>query len=166
LEGVKLNDTDRTDNLDALLRKASKAASARKLDEAEQYLLPVLKRNPAHIKALDLLGFVRFFQKRYAECEQICRQVLTLEPNRAYAQSGLGMALARQGRLEEGLEMLTKAMTTTPAWSEPYWDAAVLLIEARNYARAREVLELGIQKAPRGTPRFKNLLAKLDILKS
>ena len=151
---------------DLLLKKASQAASARDLDEAERCLLIVLEKEPNQIKALDLMGFVRFFQKRYSECEQLCRRVLDLEPGRAYALSGLGMALARQGKLDEGIEMLHAAMEKSPAWTEPYWDAAVLFIEIRDYPRARAILEQGLQKAPSGTARFQKLLAEIDTLET
>ena len=159
-----MSDTEQRNDVEALLQKASQAASARNLEEAERYLMPVLDKVPNHVKALDLLGFVRFFQKRYPECEQLCRRVLDLEPGRAYALNGLGMALARQGRLEEGLEIIHTAMEKSPTWTEPYWDAAVLLIGAKDYLRARAVLDQGLQNAPKGTARFQKLLAKIDAL--
>ena len=156
-----MNATPDNTTIDSLLREAADAANEKRLDDADRLLTEVLRRAPDQVKALDLLGFVRFFQQRYPECEQLCRRVLEIEPGHAYALSGLGMASARQGRLEEGIALLHRAMAAAPTWTEPYWDAAVLLLESGQTDRARETLQAGLKNAPKGAPRFRKLLARI-----
>lgn len=147
-------------SVEQLLFAARQAVQEERLDTAASIITTALQAEPDHIGALDLLGFVRFFQKQYEECEQCCRRVLDLKPGHAYALSGLGMALARQGRLEEGVTMLEQAMTAKPAWPEPYWDLAVILLEAGDKARAAAVLNRGKTNAPDAAARFDKLLPR------
>jgi Flp pilus assembly protein TadD len=147
-------------SMEDLLFAARQAVQEKRLDTAANIITRALENEPDHIGALDLLGFVRFFQKQYTECEQCCRRVLELKPGHAYALSGLGMALARQDRLEEGVKMLEQAMAAKPAWPEPYWDLAVILIEAGDKARAAEVLNQGKVNAPNAAARFDKLLPR------
>jgi tetratricopeptide (TPR) repeat protein len=144
-----------------LLVEAAKAAQSRRLDEADALLSRVLSLHPNNLKALDLMGFVRFFQRRYEECERLCRKALQIKPDHAYAMSGLGMALARQNKLDEGIEMLERAAETSPEWPEPYWDAAVILLEANEKIRAEAILQKGICCAPKSRGRFEKLLTKI-----
>jgi protein O-GlcNAc transferase len=153
--------TEDNNSVDDLLTLASKAAESKRLDEADELLSQVLTLSPENLRALDLLGFVRFFQGRYEECENLCRQALIIKPDHAYAMSGLGMALARQNKLEAGVQMLERAMDTSPAWPEPYWDAAVILLEAGDKARAASFLQRGIRFAPKSRARFEKLLLKI-----
>jgi tetratricopeptide (TPR) repeat protein len=150
-----------TGPIDSLLTKAKRAAESRRLDEAEALLLQVLTLCSDNLKALDLLGFVRFFQGRYEECEKLCLRALEIKPDHAYAMSGLGMSLARQHKLDEGIAMLERAMATSPAWPEPYWDAAVILFEAGETVRAEAILQKGLQCAPKSHDRFEKLLSTI-----
>ncbi len=154
----------KSESVEDMLLKASLAAREKQFDQAELLIGKALVNSPDNIKALDLLGFVRFFQKRYKECEELCRYVLEIKPGHAYALSGLGMALSRQGQLEPGLAMLEEAMNAAPSWPEPYWDSAVILIEAKELERAKNVLNKGIVNAPKSKSRFEKLLSKISIV--
>jgi len=153
---------DKEEPIAALLSAASKAASSRQLDAAEPLLLQALGREPNNLNALDLLGYVYFFQGRYAECARLCEKALTIQPGHPYALSGLGMALAKQGDVALGIEKLEAAMTAAPEQPEPYWDAAVLLIEAQEPMRAASILKKGIEFSPRNASRFSALLSKIE----
>ena len=56
------------------IEEATKAAREHRLDDAARLVEAILEREPADLRALDLLGFVRFFQERYAEAESACRR--------------------------------------------------------------------------------------------
>lgn len=130
-------------DLEALAKRASEAARARRLDEAATLLEQILEADPEHLNALDLFGFVRFFQGRYAEAESYCRRALARSPDHAYAHKGLGLCVAKQGRVEEGIASLERAITLKPTWGDPYWDLGVVLQDAGRLEEALEVLERG-----------------------
>ena len=111
------------------------------------------------------MGFVRFFQKRYAESEACCLKVLSIKPDHAYALSGLGMNQARLGRLDEGIKSLRRAMEIQPGWSEPYWDLAIVLKDGRRYDDAVDTLNEGIRWCPSQRDRFERLKAHIEGLR-
>jgi Flp pilus assembly protein TadD len=154
--------SEKKNAIDRLLADAGRAASAKALEKAADLASKALALDENHLKALDLMGFIRFFQGEYRESEACCRRALQVKPEHAYALSGLGMSLARQGRLEEGLEMMTRAMTVKPDWPEPYWDMAVILLESGDRERAAQILERGQTNAPSAARRFQGLLLKIQ----
>ena len=135
-------------DLRELLAQASKAAQSRRLDEAAALIEEVLERDPDNLRALDLFGFVRFFQGRYEEAEGYCRRAVELAPDHAYARKGLGLNLARQGRLDEGQAELERAISLKPGWFDPYWDLAVVLSEGGRKEEALKVLAQGQVAVP------------------
>ena len=145
----------------SLFVSAKNAVKERDYGQAEALLSQLLALEPKHLNALDLMGFVLFFQGRYAECESYCLRALEIAPRHVYALNGLGMALSRQGHLERGVEVMTQAIEINPTWPEPYWDMAVVLIEAGEAARAIEVLARGIANIPASRARFERLLNRI-----
>ncbi len=141
-------------DLPELLRQATVAAQSRRLDAACELLEQVLAQDPANLRALDLFGFVRFFQGRFTEAEQYCRRALELAPDHAYAHKGLGLCLARQGRVDEGEQELQRAITLKPGWFDPYWDLAVVLREAGRPDDALAVLARAQVAVPRQRARL------------
>ena len=97
-----------------------------------------------------------------AESEQINRRVLTLAPDHAYALSGLGSALARQGRIDEALPCFERAITLKPGWVEPHWDLAVALIDAGRFDEADAAIVRADEQLPRSRERFETLRAKVE----
>lgn len=144
------------------LAQAKQAARAGLLDEADALLAEVLAGEQDNVQALDLCGFVRFFQGRFAEAEGCCRRVLELDPQHAYAHKGLGLCLARQGRLDEGVAELEQAIRLKPWWLDPYWDLAVVLDEGGRPGDALKVLARGQVAVPAvGRQRLLGLAARI-----
>ncbi|MBM4319213.1 MAG: tetratricopeptide repeat protein [Deltaproteobacteria bacterium] len=143
------------------LEQATRAAQARRLVEADTLLGEILAEQPDQLRALDLLGFVRFFQQRYAEAEQACRRALVLKPDHAYARKGLGLCLARQGRLDEGIAELQRAIALKPGWFDPYWDLAVVLDEGDRPQEALRILAVGQVAVPARRRDFLGFAARL-----
>ena len=143
-------------------RRARDAAQQGRHDEAIALCHKILAREPKHRGALDLLGFAHFFKKEYATAEQWCRKTLELYPDHAYGRKGLGLCLARQGRLDEGLVELHEAMRLEPKFFDPYWDTAVVLREAGRFAEALEILRRGLRERPDMAGRARAFLADLE----
>lgn len=144
-----------------LVKRASKAAQEKNLDEAASLLDQVLAEDPDHLHALDLFGFVRYFQGRYAEAEQYCRRALAIDANHAYAHKGLGLCIAKQGKVDEGIASLERAIVLSPQWGDPYWDLAVVLTETRRFQEALDVLAQGTAMVPKRAPAFRRFQAQI-----
>ncbi len=123
-----------------LFNIARSAAQRGELDRAKIILERLLRECPEDIGALDLLGFVYFFQGRHEEGVELCRSSLNIKPESAYAHKGLGLHLARLGKLEEGLEAVREAIRIKPDWLDPRWDLAVTLFEHQRYEEARATI--------------------------
>ncbi len=149
-----------------MLDEATQAARAKDFAESKAMLDKVFALEKDNLRAHDLAGFVLFFMKHYKDAEQHCIQALRIKPNHAYALKGYGLCVARQGRIDEGVESLEKAIAQKPAWSDPYWDLAVVLSEAQRVEDAICVLKRGIDNVPSKKERFegfvKRLYGKLD----
>jgi tetratricopeptide (TPR) repeat protein len=144
-----------------ILERATAAAQGRRLDEASALLEQVLADDDVNLRALDLLGFVRYFQGRPAEAESCCRRALAVDPDHAYAHKGLGLCLAKQGRVDEGVASLERAMSLSPGWFDPYWDLCVVLLEARRFGEVREVARRGAAAVPSRAADLLGLVARL-----
>jgi Tfp pilus assembly protein PilF len=142
---------------DPRLEAAHQAANRREFARAERLLLEVLSDDACSLIALDLLGFVQYFQERPAEAEQACRRAIAIDPKRAYSNKGLGLCLAKQGKLDEGLPYLREAIRLEPNWFDPRWDMAIVLSEVGRYDEALEVLAEAELAVPEAVARFAHL---------
>jgi radical SAM protein with 4Fe4S-binding SPASM domain len=141
-------DGDEDAPVQALLLRARDATQDRRYDEARRVLERVLEREPSHLGALDLLGFVCFSLRDYGAAEAHNRRAIALDAERAYAYNGLGLCLARQGKLLEGRAAIERAMALAPTWYDPYHDLAVVLSEAGLPDEACAVLARGMAAIP------------------
>jgi len=149
-----------------LMEAAMRDATSKRWDQAAQKLEELLVLDPNHLRALDLFGFVRFFQGRVQEAERFCRRALAISPNHAYAHKGLGLCLARQGSVDEGLQSLSRAMELRPDWGDPYWDTAVVLRDAGRIDEALHALQRGAEKVPKRKPEFDRFRTQLEKAKA
>ena len=123
------------------LSQAHEAANSRDFARAESLLKDLLSNNPDHLGALDLLGYVLFFQDRPVEAEAVCRRTLELEPEHPYALKGLGLCVAKLGDLDQAVRHLEHAIQRAPEWFDPYWDLCVVLVEGGRAADAVAVVK-------------------------
>jgi len=146
---------------DELLGLATQAAQQRRFAEAAALVDELLAREPSHLGAHDLGGFVRFFLGEYAAAETHCRAALALRPGHPYALKGLGLCLARQGHVDQGVASLEQAIAARPDWFDPYWDLAVTLFDARRNTEALAALERGARAVPAQAQRAAQFAARI-----
>jgi Flp pilus assembly protein TadD len=144
-----------------LLVQARAAASERRFEEAHRLLVLALERAPEDLGVIDLLGFVCFFLRDYPAAETYNRRALALKPDHAFAHNGLGLSLARQGKLAEGSAAIERAIALLPTWYEPYHDLAVVLAEAGRRDEACAVLARGLAAVPEAAADFANVEAAI-----
>jgi cytochrome c-type biogenesis protein CcmH/NrfG len=145
-----------------LLEQAFDAAQHHEWEEGSALLEDFLGRHPEHLRAWDLLGFIYFFQQKYRQAEDCCRRALSLEANHVYALKGLGLCLARQGLVDQGIAQLQQAITLQPDWFDPYWDLAVVLVEHHRYPQALEVLRQAAAAVPERQEEIGALAAHIE----
>jgi radical SAM protein with 4Fe4S-binding SPASM domain len=137
------------DDLNLLTAKGGELAKEGDYQCAEVYVSRALELSPGNTELLNLLGYIHFGMENYPQCEACNRSALKIETGSAYSMKGLGLALARQGRVDEGIEMLKKAIKhTTDDFMDPYHDLAVTLVENGRPDEALEILEQGRKRSP------------------
>ena len=90
-----------------LLGRGSAAAAAQLLERAAE-------AEPGSRSVLEALGRAQFDTRRYADAAQTFRQIVEASPTDAYAQFGLGLALARGGDPGAAAEHLALAAAMRP----------------------------------------------------
>ncbi|MDX2185530.1 MAG: DUF5107 domain-containing protein [Opitutaceae bacterium] len=111
--------------------------------DSEVYYRAALQRDPGHAPTLTQLSLNALKRSDYAAAEELLRRAVATvsnnhtKPRDAESQYLLGIALAAQGRIEEGLEALYHA-----AWTHE-WESAALTEASKLEARlGRNVLAL------------------------
>jgi radical SAM protein with 4Fe4S-binding SPASM domain len=145
----------------ALLAQAHEAVRERRFEEAHRLLLAALVLAPEDLAVIDLLGFVCFSLHDYQACESYNRRALALKPDHAFAYNGLGLCLARQGKLAEGSAAIERAIALLPGWYEPYHDLAVVLAEAGQRDEACAMLARGAAAIPESAADFARVEAAI-----
>lgn len=131
-------------DVDRLIERARKAESLEVYEVAERCLARALDLEPEHLTALKLWGYVWFKLGDFARCLEINQKAVSLAPDDAYIQKGLGISLAKCGCVEEGIHALQKAIAlAAPDFTDPYHDLAVVLVENNRVQEAIAVLEQG-----------------------
>jgi len=147
--------------LGEILDRAREAVRAKRYDEAASLLEELLTAQPRNLRALDLAGFVEFFRGNHVAAEGFCRRALAIEPDHAYALSGLGSCLSRQGRIEEALPCFARAIELRPDWFEPWYDMAVALDRGGRREQALELLLRAAESFPEKKQRIDGLAARI-----
>jgi tetratricopeptide (TPR) repeat protein len=153
--------TDDPADAASLLARARQAAAAGRLEEAQRLLVKARELAPTDLAVLDLSGFVAFFLRDYQAAEKFNRAALAQKPDHAYAHSGLGLSLAKQGRLDEGRAAVERAIALAPEWYDPYHDLAVVLAEAGLRDQAHAMLDRGAAAIPQAAAEFARVKAAL-----
>jgi predicted Zn-dependent protease len=76
-------------------------------------------------------------------------EVLSSNPNDAFARYGLAMEYSNTGEVERALEEFGKLLSTHPDYTAGYFMAAQTLVRANRVAEAKKMLVDGISSARR-----------------
>jgi tetratricopeptide (TPR) repeat protein len=144
-------------SVEDLIQQARTAINAHDLGEARASVQQGLHLSPDHMVLLDMAGFICFFLGDYAATEGYCRRALAINPEHAYACKGLGLALARQGRVDEGVATLERSIALAPNWADSYWDLGVVLMEAGRSDEALQAVERAEKAVPSEAKRLQAL---------
>jgi len=88
-----------------------------RLVEAKAVYGELLRANPRHAEALQLLGVIAYQSNLHQEALDLIDQALAIQPDNAYFLSNRGNSLKALGRFEDAVAILTKQYAcgqTTP----------------------------------------------------
>ncbi|MBJ7312084.1 protein kinase [Rugamonas sp. CCM 8940] len=134
----------------ALIGKINSLLTLRRFDEAETLLRQGRQMHPRERRLADLLGTLRFQQADYTAAEAAFRLSLQLDPETVYAYANLSMALLRQGRGDEALQVLQQGLQVRPN-GRLYTNLGTTLFARADYAGAAQAFERAVSGA-KGSP--------------
>ncbi len=120
------------------LRAAQAHHRAGNLDQAEAGYRRVLKREPEHPVALQLLGLAATARGQWTDAERLLRRAIRTMPALATAHMDLGTVLGRLGRPAEAEAAYREAISRDPQLAAAHVNLAMLLNERGAFAEAAE----------------------------
>ena len=131
---AQINETDK------LLANAYSLALKKQFQSSEIVLSKLCLLTPDCMETKSLLGYVHFELGNYELSERFNRDVLKVDPANAYASKGLGLALCRQGQIEDGVNYMYQAINMEKdVGSEIHFDLFAVLMHLHRRADAMAV---------------------------
>jgi tetratricopeptide (TPR) repeat protein len=76
-------------------------------------------------------------------------EILSQDPNNAFARYGLAMEFANSGQTEQALAEFSRLLSSNPDYAAAYFMAAQTLVKVGRIDEAKEMLQNGISAAQR-----------------
>ena len=144
-----------TQEVEALFAAALEASGVRDHVRAIALCEHALGLQPEHAGALQLLGFWRLQQARWAEAIDLCHAARQAGGDNPELLNNLATAYYRSGDLRRAANALTTALKSDPDHADTHLNLASLLLEVRQPAAARAHAERALAISPR---RYESLL--------
>lgn len=135
-------------DLDVRLYLADLHAAAGRHDAAVQEYLALLKTAPGDFRVLNNLAWT-LNELKDARATQYAQQAFRIAPNNPVVLDTLGWILASQGKVQEGLGMLVKAVTLAPENPGMRFRLAQAFVQSGDLGRARTELKYLVEKGGR-----------------
>jgi protein O-GlcNAc transferase len=103
-----------------LFRRAITSFQQGRLEEAERSFRQLLRKEPGHLAALNILAIVLTTLKRYAEAERYLSAALKINATSDATLYNYGIVLKALGRPEEALERFSQAIVLNPGNAESW----------------------------------------------
>ena len=116
----------------------------------------ILKEDPNHSDALNLLGLVDYSLKNYQQALILFRKAISIYPHHASFHSHLGNTLKELGRYSEALESYDQAIRIDPKFAQAFMNRGLLLRAQGRYAEALASFTNSIQLDPNDPMVFLN----------
>ncbi|MBI2166704.1 MAG: tetratricopeptide repeat protein [Candidatus Omnitrophica bacterium] len=106
-----------------------------RMQEAIAYLEDLLKKDPADVKARQVLANVYFSSNEIKKAEKAYLEVLKMEPN-AEAYNNLGVVYLKEENAEKAVESLQKAVELDPNFTRAYFNLGELSLISGKFPMA------------------------------
>ena len=124
------------------------ALQAGNLKQAECRLQAVIRTQPKHVPALNLLGIVLARLSRNAEALGVYDQALAFSPDSAESWYGRGMVLLAMGRPGDAIASFSRLLALKPDFTQVHLLQAKLLCDTGHYEAALQGIEKLLAIAP------------------
>ena len=105
---------------DPTFQRAMAALQAGNSKDAEQFLRAVLRAQPRHVAALNVLGIVLTQQREFSEAETYLRRAVRENPRSDATLYNYGLVLKALKRPAEAIERFSAALAINPAVAETW----------------------------------------------
>jgi tetratricopeptide (TPR) repeat protein len=116
-----------------------------------------IAKNPDCWMAENNLAVLLMNQKDFAAGETHARRSLALHANDPEAHNALGLALARQGRIDEAAAEYDEALRIEPRFVGAHVNWGTMLARAHHYPEAREHFQTAIESQPTNAEALYNM---------
>tara|TARA_B100000900_G_scaffold376875_1_gene359892 strand:- start:4048 stop:5553 length:1506 start_codon:yes stop_codon:yes gene_type:complete len=107
-----------------------------RLEEAKKICVVVLKNDEYNSQALNLNGFISYYQKNFDEAIKHWQKAIKINPNYIEAYNGCGNAYKNLKQLEKAVECFNKAIQIEPRYLEAYINLGNVLIKLEKFEEA------------------------------
>ncbi len=135
--------------LDPVLGEAIANLQGGRLDLAEQQFSAIVRDQPRHPTALDLLGAVCAQQGRWREAERHLIAAIASGAKLETTFYNYGMVLKALARPAEALAQFDRALAINPRSAEACFDKAMCLLDLKRYDAVQPLVEHALQLNPR-----------------
>lgn len=126
-----------------LITKSNALTRSRRYAEAERTLRDAIKIYPADHVLQDLLGTMYFEQGQLKAAEAAFRHSIKLQPDTVSSYANLSLALQRQNRMDESLQVLQQGLQVRPTGGL-YTNLGNALFNRGDYVGAAEAFERAV----------------------
>ncbi|HEX5210223.1 MAG TPA: tetratricopeptide repeat protein [Pseudolabrys sp.] len=145
-------------------RQALALLSAGRPDDAERQLKSILKRQPEHVPALNVLSVVLTQFGKYAEAERYIKTAIKLNPNSDASLYNYGLILKALNRPDEALALFSQSLSLNANVPETWNNRGAAMNDLERYDGAIADFENAIRLRPNYSEAYcnkGNSLAKL-----
>ena len=133
---------------DHILQNAWRLHQSGKFAEAARLYQEVLRMNPRHLGALQMLGFLHFQRGEFADAERIMEKAVKLDPKFAQAWYNLGLAYSALDKSELALESLVRAESLDARSPQIPYARATILARLGRASEARAAAQRALELRP------------------
>jgi protein O-GlcNAc transferase len=116
----------------------------------------VLRTEPNHIAALNLLTVILMGTGRFAEAEPVSAKAISLSPGSDAAYYNFGLILKRLNKPTQALQQFNKALNLNPAVPETWNNRGTVFNDLRQYAEATVDFDRAISLKPSYSEAYAN----------
>lgn len=132
----------------ARVRQLYQALAQGQAPAVEREVRRHLRKHPADVVMLRVLGASLFLQGRSAEAVDPLRRSLKIDPNHAQSWDRLGISLDARGEHDEAAQAYAKALALDPSQPTSWTNAAQNAQQRGDYDEAERLAREGLQRAP------------------